>query len=52
MPGREFFATLTVAEALRGFRPRRRTAAEAVALAGALHRVPVAAVVSPGALPG
>jgi len=29
--GREFFAALTVAEALAGFRPRRRTAVEGVA---------------------
>jgi molybdopterin molybdotransferase len=41
-----------VAEALAGFRPRRRTPAETVALAGALHRVPVAPVTAPHALPG
>ncbi|HEX4657494.1 MAG TPA: gephyrin-like molybdotransferase Glp [Streptosporangiaceae bacterium] len=50
--GREFFTTRTVAEALAGFRPERRTAAETVALADALHRVPVAPVAAPHALPG
>jgi molybdopterin molybdotransferase len=50
--GREFFTTRTVAEALAGFRPGRRTAAETVALADALHRVPVAPVAAPHALPG
>jgi molybdopterin molybdotransferase len=50
--GREFFTTRTVAEALAGFRPGRRTAAETVALACALHRVPVAPVAAPCALPG
>jgi molybdopterin molybdotransferase len=50
--GREFFTTRTVAEALAGFRPGRRTAAETVALADALHRVPVAPVAAPCALPG
>jgi len=50
--GREFFTTRTVAEALAGFRPERRTAAETVALADALHRVPVAPVAAPQALPG
>ncbi|MGH3979911.1 MAG: molybdopterin molybdotransferase MoeA [Pseudonocardiaceae bacterium] len=49
---REFFATLTVAEALVGFRPTRRTAVETVALADALRRVPAAAVPAPGPLPG
>jgi len=49
---REFFATRTVAEALAGFRPGRRTAPETVALDGALHRVPAAAVSAPAALPG
>ena len=37
MPGHEFFTTLTVAQALHGFRPARRTAAETVALADALQ---------------
>jgi molybdopterin molybdotransferase len=41
-----------VSEALTGFAPARRTPAETVALADALHRVPAAPVVSPGALPG
>jgi len=50
--GREFFTTRTVAEALAGFRPERRTATETVALAGALYRVPVAPVAAPHALPG
>ena len=52
MPGHEFFTTLTVAQALHGFRPARRTAAETVALADALHRVPAEAVTAPSALPG
>ena len=50
--GREFFATRTVAEALAGFRPGRRTPAEPVPLAGALHRVPAGPVTAPHALPG
>jgi molybdopterin molybdotransferase len=41
-----------VAEALAGFRPARRTQAEAVPLAGALHRVPAGPVTAPHALPG
>lgn len=49
---REFFATRTVAEALRGFRPARRTPAETVPLARALGRIPAAPVPSPTALPG
>ena len=49
---REFFATRTVAEALRGFRPARRTPVETVPLTRALGRVPAAAVPSPVALPG
>jgi len=49
---REFFTTRTVAEALAGFRPGRRTPAETVPLAEALHRVPAAAVTAPRALPG
>jgi molybdopterin molybdotransferase len=55
MPGREqreFFAVRPVSEALAGFRPRRRTPPEEVALADALGRVPVAAIVSREALPG
>jgi len=50
--GREFFATRTVAEALSGFNPRRRTPAETVPLAQARHRIPAAAVAAPEALPG
>ena len=50
--GREFFATRTVAEALAGFRPGRRTPAELVPVVGALHRVPVIPVTAPHALPG
>ena len=50
--GREFFTTRTVAEALAGFRPSRRTGAETVPLAGALHRVPAAPVTAPHPLPG
>jgi molybdopterin molybdotransferase len=50
--GREFFTTVTVAEALDGFRPRRRTPAETVPLGAALHRVPVAPVTAPHPLPG
>lgn len=52
MTGREFFATRTVAEALTGFRPARRTAAETAPLAAALHRVPIADVAAPAPLPG
>lgn len=52
MPGREFFTALTVAEAVRGFRPARRTTVEPVALDAALHRVPSAPVTAPGPLPG
>ncbi|HEV3291239.1 MAG TPA: gephyrin-like molybdotransferase Glp [Streptosporangiaceae bacterium] len=50
--GREFFTTRTVGEALTGFRPARRTPAEPVPLASALHRVPVAPVTAPHPLPG
>jgi molybdopterin molybdotransferase len=50
--GREFFTTRTVAEALAGFRPARRTALEDVPLAEALHRVPAADVAAAAALPG
>jgi molybdopterin molybdotransferase len=50
--GREFFATRTVGEALAGFRPGRRTAAETVPLAQTLHRVPARPVTAPNALPG
>ena len=50
--GREFFATRTVAQALAGFRPARRTPAEPVPVAEALHRVPARPVTAPHALPG
>lgn len=52
MSGREFFSTRTVADAVAGFRPARRTALEDVPLAGALHRVPAAGVAAMSALPG
>jgi molybdopterin molybdotransferase len=41
-----------VAEALAGFRPDRRTPAEQVRVADALHRVPATPVTAPHALPG
>src|SRR5260370_17362866 len=50
--GREFFTTRTVAEALTGFRPARRTAAQAIPLSEALHRVTAAPVTAPHPLPG
>ena len=50
--GREFFTTRTVAEALAGFRPRRRTATETVPLGEALRRVPGKPVIAPHPLPG
>ncbi|HTU74606.1 MAG TPA: gephyrin-like molybdotransferase Glp [Trebonia sp.] len=50
--GREFFTTRTVADAARGFRPRRRTPAETVPLAGASRRVLAQPASAPHALPG
>jgi molybdopterin molybdotransferase len=50
--GREFFATRTVAEALAGFRPARRTPAETIPLTDALHRIPAAPVTAAQPLPG
>ncbi len=50
--GREFFTTRTVADALAGFRPRRRTPAVTVPLAAALRRVPAGPVTAPHPLPG
>lgn len=50
--GREFFTTQTVAEALAGFRPRRRPCVETVPREDALGRVPARPVVSTSALPG
>jgi molybdopterin molybdotransferase len=41
-----------VAEALAGFRPRRRTAAETIPVAEALRRVPAEPVTAPHPLPG
>lgn len=48
----EFFNTRTVAEALAGFRPVRRTSIETVPLDEALRRVPAAPVTAPHPLPG
>ena len=50
--GREFFTTRTVAEALAGFRPGRRTGTESVPLREALRRVPGEPVAAPHPLPG
>ncbi len=50
--GREFFATRTVAEALAGFRPGRRTPAETIPITDALHRIPAAPVTAAHPLPG
>src|SRR5262249_60233441 len=50
--GREFFTTRTVAEALAGFRPGRRTGIQTIPLGEALHRVPAAPVTAPHPLPG
>src|SRR5437868_15225262 len=52
MAGREFFTALTVAEALAGFRPARRTPVESVPRMDLLHRVPAADVTAPHNLPG
>src|SRR5690349_11505785 len=49
---REFFTTRTVAEALAGFRPGRRTRTETVPLHLALRRVPGQPVTAPHPLPG
>ncbi len=49
---REFFTVRTVAEALAGFRPARRTGVETVDLAQARGRVLVEDVRSPADLPG
>jgi molybdopterin molybdotransferase len=50
--GREFFTTRTVADAVAGFRPRRRTGTETVPLAAALRRVPAGPVTAQHPLPG
>ena len=52
MSGREFFTARTVAEALAGFRPTRRTPIEDVPLDRLLRRVPAANLRAPGPLPG
>jgi len=49
---REFFTTRTVAAALAGFRPSRRTSTETVPLPLALRRVPAGPVTAPHPLPG
>lgn len=49
---REFFAVKTVAEALEGFRPGRRTRTESIPLADAAGRVPAAPLTAPHPLPG
>src|SRR6202007_1250875 len=49
---REFFTTRTVAEALAGFRPGRRTRTETVPLPLALRRVPSPPLTAPHPLPG
>ena len=49
---REFFAVRTVAEALAGFRPARRTGTERVALEHSLTRVPAEALHAREPLPG
>jgi molybdopterin molybdotransferase len=51
-PGREFFTTKTVSQALEGFRPGRRTRAETVPLEAALRRVTAQPVIAPHSLPG
>jgi molybdopterin molybdotransferase len=50
--GREFFTARTVAEALAGFRPTRRTGVEPVDLADLWRRVPAADVTATEPLPG
>ena len=52
MPGREFFATRTVAEALTALTDVRVTGGEPVGLDEALGRVPVDVVRAPDPLPG
>jgi molybdopterin molybdotransferase len=49
---REFFAVRSVADALAGFRPDRRTPVQDVALEDGLGRVPAAAIRAPAPLPG
>lgn len=52
MGGSEFFHVLSVSEALRGFRPSRRTGVECVPRDEALGRVPASPVITHHALPG
>lgn len=52
MGGKEFFTTLSVSEALAGFRPSRRTGEETVLREDALGRVPASPVLSDAELPG
>ena len=52
MSGKEFFTARTLAEVRSGFRPAHRTPVERVPLSAALHRVPVADITAPAALPG
>ncbi|MGH3474858.1 MAG: molybdenum cofactor synthesis domain-containing protein [Aeromicrobium sp.] len=52
MGGKEFFTTLSVSEALAGFRPSRRTGEETVLREDALGRVPASPVLSGSELPG
>lgn len=52
MPGREFFRTQSVSQALAGFRPSRRTSVETVPRESALGRAPASPVISGSALPG
>ena len=49
---REFFAVRTVAEALSGFRPARRTVTETVSLDAALGRVPAVSIRARDPMPG
>jgi molybdopterin molybdotransferase len=50
--GREFFTALTVADALAGFQPARRTPVESVTVYTARGRIPATPVHSATALPG
>lgn len=52
MSGREFFTSVTVSEALAGFRPSRRTQIETVPVEQALGRVVAVDVTTTDALPG
>ena len=52
MPGREFFTAVSVAAALDGFRPARRTGVERVPLAEVLGRVPAGPILASEPLPG